>query len=124
MEAEVVEKIAEDVVKKLEGVERGGLEEKIAAHKQTAKAKLEKSLRTGNLNDIEDLTTTLQELGHLKLEKALRTDDANDWEELNTTHQRILQQKQEKFIRTCNPRDLQDLACIAESNFKPFNSNP
>ncbi|XP_054776022.1 disease resistance protein RPV1-like [Prosopis cineraria] len=107
-EAELVEKIAEDVSQKLEGMRIGGLEEKIAILKQTAQAKLERTLKTGTPNDMQDLTKTLQELGDLKLEKALRTDEENDWEELNTTNQRILQLKQQMFIRQCHPKAMED----------------
>ncbi|XP_054776076.1 disease resistance protein RLM3-like isoform X2 [Prosopis cineraria] len=109
MESELVERIAMDVLQKLDSINNGGIESRIATYKQMAQAKLEKCLRSGNLSDMEDLTETLQELANLKLDKALRTDDDRDWEELDVTNQRILQLKQQKFIRSpCNPKAMED----------------
>ncbi|XP_028801956.1 toll/interleukin-1 receptor-like protein [Neltuma alba] len=108
MESELVERIAIDVLQKLDSINNGGIESRIATYKQMAQAKLEKCLRTGNLNDMEDLTETLQQLANLKLDKALRTDDDKDWEELDVTNQRILQLKQQKLIRSGNPKALED----------------
>ncbi|XP_028801909.1 disease resistance protein RLM3-like [Neltuma alba] len=107
-EAELVEKIAEDVSQKLKAMHIGGLEEKIEMLKQTAQAKLERSLRTGTPNDMQDLGKTLEELADLKLQKALRTDDQKDWEELNTTNQRLLGLKQQIFVRGCHPKASED----------------
>ncbi|KAI4328360.1 hypothetical protein L6164_020718 [Bauhinia variegata] len=112
MESELVEEIALDVLQKLDAINSGGLESRIATYKQMAQVKLEKSLRTGSLTDMEDLAATLQTLAELKTEKAIRTDAASDWEELDTTYNRILTLKQEKFIRTMNLKDLQEITCL------------
>ncbi|KAK4263375.1 hypothetical protein QN277_028794 [Acacia crassicarpa] len=109
MESELVERIAIDVLQKLDSINNGGIESRIETYKQMAQAKLEKCLKSGNMNDMEDLTETLQQLANLKLEKALRTDHDKDWEELEVTNQRILELKRQMWVRSfLNPKARQD----------------
>lgn len=68
----------------------------------------EKSLRTGNMRDMEDLITTLHQLGELKLEKAMPTDDSSVWNDLMATYERVLQLKQDKLMRAFNTKDIVD----------------
>ncbi|RDY13145.1 TMV resistance protein N, partial [Mucuna pruriens] len=109
VESELVEKIAMDILQKLESIKSGGLERRIATYKQMAEQKLEKSLRTGNMRDMEDLITTMHQLGELKLEKAMRTDESSVWTDLMATYERVLQLKRDKWMRTFNTKDMEDL---------------
>ncbi|TKY58785.1 TMV resistance protein N [Spatholobus suberectus] len=109
VESELVEKIAMDILQKLDSITSGGLERRITTYRQMAQQKLEKSLRTGNMSDMEDLITTLHQLAELKLERAMRTDDSSVWEDLMATYKRILQLKQDRWMRTFNAKDMEDL---------------
>ncbi|CAJ2656894.1 unnamed protein product [Trifolium pratense] len=108
-ESELVEQIAMDILQKLDSITSGGLERRINTYKQIAQQKLEKSLRTGNLVDMEELITTLYQLAELKLEKAKSTDDSTVWGDVLATYERIMQLKQDKWMRTFNTKDLEDL---------------
>ncbi|KAG4924285.1 hypothetical protein JHK87_049825 [Glycine soja] len=114
VESELVEKIAMDILQKLDSITSGGLERRIATYKQIAQQKLEKSLKTGNMRDMEDLITTLLQLGELKLEKAMRTDDSSVWDDLMATYERVLQLKQDKWMRTFNTKDMEDLVATRQ----------
>lgn len=111
-ESELVEQIAMDVLQKLDSITSGGLERRINTYKQIAQQKLEKSLRTGNLADIEELITTLYQLAELKLEKATKSNDSSDWGDVLATYERIMQLKQDKWMRTFNAQDLEELKAV------------
>ncbi|XP_058769035.1 TMV resistance protein N-like [Vicia villosa] len=108
IESELVEQIAIDVLQKLDSITSGGLERRINTYRKIAQQKLEKSLRTGNLADIDDLVKTLYQLAELKLEKATRSDDSGVLDDLMATYERILQLKQDKWMRTYSTKDLED----------------
>lgn len=108
-ESELVDQIAMDILQKLDSITSGGLERRINTYKQIAQQKLEKSLRTGNLADMEELITTLYQLAELKLEKATKSNDSSDWGDVLATYERIMQLKQDKWMRTFNAQDLEEL---------------
>lgn len=76
-EAELVEQIAMDILPKLEFLTSGVLERRINTYNQIAQQKLQKSLWTSNLADMEELITILYELAELKLEKATRLNNSS-----------------------------------------------
>ncbi|XP_058768520.1 disease resistance protein RPV1-like [Vicia villosa] len=108
-ESELVEQIAKDILQKLESITSRGLEGRINTYKQIAQQKQEKSLRTGNLADMEELITTLYQLAELKLEKASSSNDWSVWSDVIGTHERILQLKLDKWMRTYSAKDLEDI---------------
>ncbi|XP_058744472.1 disease resistance protein RPV1-like [Vicia villosa] len=69
-ESKLVEQIAMDILQKLVMITCRELDRHINTYKQIAKQKLKKSLRTGNLADMEELITPLYKLAEFKLKKA------------------------------------------------------
>ncbi|KAL5061534.1 hypothetical protein RYX36_023271 [Vicia faba] len=106
-ESELVEQIAKDILQKLDSITSRGLERRINTYTQIAQQKLEKSLQTDNLADMEELITTLYQLAELKLEKASSLNDSSVWGDVMATHEHILQLKQEKWMRTHSANDLE-----------------
>lgn len=107
-ESELVEQIATDIWQKLDAITSGGLERNIATLRQLAQQKHEKSLKTGRLEDMDDLIRTLEQLGDLKLGKAMRSDDSTVWEDLMAFYEIMLQFKKDKFERTYDKDDIND----------------
>ncbi|MED6155621.1 hypothetical protein PIB30_006793 [Stylosanthes scabra] len=116
-ESELVEKIAMDVLQKLESINGGGIERRIATCKEKAQEKLNKFLRSGEIKDMEELISTMHQLADVKLEKALNSDDSSVWEDLLGTYERLLQLKRDKWEHSQDERDYEDY-CATQKHVK------